>query len=333
MKHAITSARQVCPYHWSCHEYRQLCRFGPRIHTRWARAPRISEIGSQLPLEYIQTVPHHDKIDALWACLIVYQLTSCTIVPCVFQLQVVLATLNGWDTIITAGTRSGKTLCQLIPMLLLLWFYSWVALFSLSLLFMLRLLSWDPFVTLTITISLSWDPSPSPYAPFNPVHRSLHYYWTGGTLCLSFLSHGWLLLQPILLYLLCIPLTHPSFYNVPWPSILTQRNILLSSVMFFRLLSRSPLEYISPHTCTYSTLLICAIHASHLLSLAPRPDPPSPLVTLCHTRAHQALDYLYKSMSYFEGLSTRSSLAYLYKSMSYFEGLFALFPWPPVTLT
>ena len=76
------------------------------------------EISSRLPLEYIQTVPHHDKIDALQACLIVYQLTLCTIVPCVFQLQAVLATLNGRDTIITAGTRSGKTLCQLIPMLL-----------------------------------------------------------------------------------------------------------------------------------------------------------------------------------------------------------------------
>ena len=47
-------------------------------------------------------------------------------------------------------------------------FYSWVALFSLSLLFVLCLLSRDPFVTLIIIISLSWDPSHSPYAPFNP---------------------------------------------------------------------------------------------------------------------------------------------------------------------
>ena len=72
---------------------------------------------------------------------------------------------------------------------------------------------------------------------------------------------------------------------------------------------------------------------SPLLSFAPRPDPPSPLVTLCRTRACQALDYLYKSTSYFEGLSTRSSLAYLYKSTSYFEGLFALFPQLTVMLT
>ena len=47
-------------------------------------------------------------------------------------------------------------------------FYPWVVLFSLSLLFVLCLLSRDPFVTLTITISLSWDPLHSPYAPFNP---------------------------------------------------------------------------------------------------------------------------------------------------------------------
>ena len=57
---------------------------------------------------------------------------------------------------------------SLAPKPNLLRFYSWVALFSLSLLFVLRLLSQDPFVTLTITISLSWDPSHSPYTPFNP---------------------------------------------------------------------------------------------------------------------------------------------------------------------
>ena len=51
---------------------------------------------------------------------------------------------------------------------LLLWFSSWVVLFSLSLLFMPRLLSQGPFLMLTITIFLSWDPSHSPYALSNP---------------------------------------------------------------------------------------------------------------------------------------------------------------------
>ena len=36
-----------------------------------------------------------------------------------------------------------------------------------------------------------------------------------GTLCLSLLSHGQLLLQLILSYLLRVPLTYPSFHNVP----------------------------------------------------------------------------------------------------------------------
>ena len=33
----------------------------------------FEEIGHRLPLEYLQTLLHHDKIDALRACLIVYQ--------------------------------------------------------------------------------------------------------------------------------------------------------------------------------------------------------------------------------------------------------------------
>ena len=78
----------------------------------------FQEIGCRLPLEYIQALLHDDKIDALRACLIVYRLTLCTIVPRVFQLQSSLAMLNQRDTMITAGTGSGKTLCQLIPMLL-----------------------------------------------------------------------------------------------------------------------------------------------------------------------------------------------------------------------
>lgn len=78
----------------------------------------FQDIGSQLPLEYIQTLPHHNKIDALCACLIVYWVMSCAVVLHVFQLQASLAMLDQRDTIITAGTGSGKTLCQLIPMLL-----------------------------------------------------------------------------------------------------------------------------------------------------------------------------------------------------------------------
>ena len=138
--------------------------------------------------------------------------------------------------------------------MVLLQFSSWVALFSSSLPFIPCLLSQGPFPMLTTIIFLSWDPSHSPYGPSNPY--AIPYTTIGqGTL----------------------------FPYVSLLSILTQWNILLSFVMFSHLLSRSSLEYISPHTCTYSTLLICAIHASHLFcleSLAPRPNLPLPSVHL-----------------------------------------------------
>ena len=71
--------------------------------------------------------------------------------------------------------------------------------------------------------------------------------------------------------------------SFPWYSTLTQWNILPCSIVFFCLFSRSLPQYISPQTCTYSPLLICTIYMlylSWLESLAPRPNPPSPLVNL-----------------------------------------------------
>ncbi|KAG2353209.1 hypothetical protein BDR07DRAFT_1310352, partial [Suillus spraguei] len=49
---------------------------------------------------------------------IVYILTSTAVVPRQFQLEAILATLDGRDRVITVGTGSGKTLCILIPILL-----------------------------------------------------------------------------------------------------------------------------------------------------------------------------------------------------------------------
>ncbi|KAG1719435.1 uncharacterized protein EDB91DRAFT_1032446, partial [Suillus paluster] len=54
----------------------------------------------------------------LRACLIIYVLTATVMVPRQFQLKAMLTTLNGRDSIITAGTGSGKTLCIIIPILL-----------------------------------------------------------------------------------------------------------------------------------------------------------------------------------------------------------------------
>jgi ATP-dependent helicase YprA (DUF1998 family) len=75
-------------------------------------------IKEQLPINYIQTLNNNDRADALRACLIIYVLTATVIIPRQFQLEAVLATLNGRDSIVTAGTGSGKTLCIIMPILL-----------------------------------------------------------------------------------------------------------------------------------------------------------------------------------------------------------------------
>jgi ATP-dependent helicase YprA (DUF1998 family) len=75
-------------------------------------------IQNRLPTEYLATLSDNAKVDALRACLIIWVLTRGAVVPRVFQLQASLAMLQQRDSIIMAGTGSGKTLCLLIPMLL-----------------------------------------------------------------------------------------------------------------------------------------------------------------------------------------------------------------------
>ena len=147
-------------------------------------------------------------------------------------------------------------------------FSSWIVLFFSSPLFMPCLLSRGPLLILTITIFLSWDPSHSPYALSNPY--AVPCITTGQGILFAYLflvmdnysSSRFSRISCILLLLILFSMT---FHDVLF------------------LLSRSLLEYISPHTCTYSILMICTIHVSHLLcleSLAPRPNPPLSLVHL-----------------------------------------------------
>ena len=148
----------------------------------------------------------------------------------------------------------------------LLRFYSWVTLFSLSPLFMLHLLSWDPFVMLTITTSLSWDPLLSPYTPFNPY--AVPCTTTGQGVLFTYLflvmdDYSFSQFSCICCVFLLLILLSITFHDLPF---LLSRTFYSVSIMFFRLLSRSPLEYMSPHLCTYPTLLICTIYMSHLLS-------------------------------------------------------------------
>ncbi len=54
----------------------------------------------------------------LQACLAVWEASKKKIVPNEFQLKATIAMMSGQDSLIDAGTGSGKTLCMIIPCLL-----------------------------------------------------------------------------------------------------------------------------------------------------------------------------------------------------------------------
>ena len=157
-------------------------------------------------------------------------------------------------------------------------------LFFSSLLFVPHLLSWGPFLMLTITIFLSWDPSHSPYVPSNPYAVPSIIAGQGILFAYRFLVMddysssrfsriGCVLLLFILFSMIfhdVLFLLSRTFYLVPPCSFAYSADLFWST-------------YISPHTCTCSVLLICAIHTSHLFcleSLAPKPNLPLPSVHL-----------------------------------------------------
>ena len=69
-------------------------------------------IADKLPDDYLATLAEKEKTPALRACLAVFIITRFMIVPRGFQLQASLTILNGRDSIIMAGTGSGKTFHQ-----------------------------------------------------------------------------------------------------------------------------------------------------------------------------------------------------------------------------
>ena len=140
-------------------------------------------------------------------------------------------------------------------------------LFSSSLLFMLHLLSWDPFVMLTITTSLSWDPLLSPYAPFNPYTVPCTTTRQGVLFTYLFLvmdDYSFSRFSHICCVFLLLILLSITFHDLPFLLSGTFYSVPSCSFTY----SADPLSsiYVSPHLCTYSTLLICTIYASHLLS-------------------------------------------------------------------
>ena len=135
---------------------------------------------------------------------------------------------------------------------------------------------------LTITISLSWDPSHSPYVPFNPYTVPCITTGQGVFFVYLFLvmdDYSFSQFSHICCVLLLLILLSIIFHDLPF--LLSRMFYLVPSCSFTY--SADLLSSICPHICTYSTLLICTIHASHLScleSLAPRPNPPLPLVHL-----------------------------------------------------
>jgi hypothetical protein len=63
----------------------------------------------QLPVQYLGGLYGDDRITASRACLLAYAVTSGTQIPRELQLRACLAKYHGHDSLIDAGTGSGKT--------------------------------------------------------------------------------------------------------------------------------------------------------------------------------------------------------------------------------
>ena len=93
----------------------------------WSRTPESSrnlceEVctgdGHFEVLRWIDSLGSNQQLDALRACLIVFSVTDGRVFPRQFQLEAGLAAYQGKNSIVTAGTGSGKTLSMVIPLLM-----------------------------------------------------------------------------------------------------------------------------------------------------------------------------------------------------------------------
>ena len=69
-------------------------------------------------LRWIDSLDLDQHLDALRACLLVFSVSDGQVVPRQFQLEAGLAAYQGKNTIVNAGTGSGKTLSMAIPLLM-----------------------------------------------------------------------------------------------------------------------------------------------------------------------------------------------------------------------
>ena len=188
-----------------------------------------------------------------------------------------------WSTGKWVLTHHGKSQLGQKSSCPLLQFSSWAVLFSSFLLFVPHLLFWGPFLMPIITIFLSWDLSQSLYMPSNPYTVPCITARQGILFASLFLvmdTYSFSQFSRIGCILLLLIFFSMIFHDVLF---LLSGTFYLVPQYSFAYSSRSLPEYISPHTCTYSLLLICIIHVSYLPcleSLAPRPNLPSPIVHL-----------------------------------------------------
>ena len=91
----------------------------------WSRNPEsarnlfweISTEDAHELLQWIDSLDQDQHLDALRACLLVFSVSDGRVVPRKFQLEAGLAAYQGKNTIVNAGTGSGKTLSTVIPLL------------------------------------------------------------------------------------------------------------------------------------------------------------------------------------------------------------------------
>ena len=93
----------------------------------WSRTPDVarflcwdlsSETEHKQLLEWMESLDEGQRLDAFRACLLVFSASNGQVIPRQFQLSAGLAAYSGKDTIVNAGTGSGKTLSMVIPLLM-----------------------------------------------------------------------------------------------------------------------------------------------------------------------------------------------------------------------
>ncbi|KAJ7679800.1 hypothetical protein B0H17DRAFT_943826 [Mycena rosella] len=91
---------------------------------RHTALPELQELAQELlptdkvPYDYIDSLDDRHKAISFQSSLLVYYSSKGRIVPRQYQLEANNVLADGLDIVVSSGTGSGKTLCQIIPNLL-----------------------------------------------------------------------------------------------------------------------------------------------------------------------------------------------------------------------